>query len=123
MEKEWTCGKGVAAAALLPEKLSALITALADTLELHRHALDLEDPGARAEDEGYAAVIARQRAAAEALQAASHEMATLRDLPMGRHDEATMNDSALMAPYTRFIELQQELVEMMQASVREGEAT
>jgi hypothetical protein len=49
VEQQQTCGKGLAENAVLPARLGAVTGALADVLEAHVKALDLDDENARAE--------------------------------------------------------------------------
>jgi hypothetical protein len=59
-----TCGKGIAANAVLPAKLAELTAATAEVLERHTKALDLTDPAAREEREAYVALVRAHRAIA-----------------------------------------------------------
>jgi hypothetical protein len=122
MDDEPTCGKGIAANAPLPAKLADLMTALADTLDAHRPALDLGEPGGRSEDEAYATLVAQQRDIAARLGSLAKAMESYRDLPVASHDMAVMSEPARMAPYARFVNLERELLEMLRISVAEGES-
>ena len=53
---EPTCGKGLASQAPLPAKLGDLTSALADMLDAHTRALDLQDERGRDEQAAYLGV-------------------------------------------------------------------
>jgi hypothetical protein len=122
MDDEPTCGRGIAANAALPAMLSDLMTALADTLDAHRPALDLKETAGRQEDEAYATLVAEQREIAGRLESLAKRMEGYRDLPMASHDMSVMAQPERMAPYARFVDLERELVGMLQRSVADGEA-
>jgi hypothetical protein len=117
-----TCGKGLAAHAPLPATLGELTAAVADVLAGHMPSLDLADENARAEHEAYAALVREHRAAAEQLRATAARMAGCRDLPMGRHDVAVLSTPDAMAPFARFVRLEEELVALLQARLAQDRA-
>src|SRR2546425_7755292 len=99
-----TCGQGVAANSVLPAKLAELIAARAEILERHMKALDLSDPHSKAESKAYTQLVAAHRSAAASLKSLSDQMASFRDLPMGRHDLAVMTDpKGQMEAFGRFV--------------------
>jgi hypothetical protein len=117
-----TCGKGLAAHAPLPAKLAELTAAVADVLAGHMPSLDLTDERSRAEHEAYAALVHEHRAAAEQLRATAARMAGSRDLPMGRHDVAVLSTPEAMAPFARFVRLEEELVALLRARLAQDRA-
>ena len=118
-----TCGKGVAANAVLPGKLADLTAARAEVLERHTKALDLTDPAAQQELDGYARVTRAHRTASAALRDLAAEMEACRDLPMGRHDLAIMMDpNGQMAAFRRFVEIERELISLLQTRLQQDEA-
>lgn len=122
MDDAPTCGEGIAAHAALPAKLADLMTGMADTLAAHRRALDLSDSAGQQEDDAYATLIAEEAEIAALLKSAAQRMEGYRTLPMAVHDERTMNDSATLAPYARYVGLQRELLDMLRESIEEGES-
>jgi hypothetical protein len=48
-------------------------------------------------------------------------MGNYRTLPVATHDEGVMADPARMAPYSRFVGLERDLVAMLTASVAQAE--
>jgi hypothetical protein len=60
-QEEQTCGKGLAANAALPQRLSELIVALAGVLETHMKALDLTDENSRTEHDAYRRLAQQHR--------------------------------------------------------------
>src|SRR5688572_28024287 len=111
-----TCGKGVAANAVLPAKLAELTGALAEVLERHTKALDITDPAAREELDAYVALVRAHRAIAGELSKLAQQMVSYRDLPMGRHDMAVMTDPAGQAEaFQRYVAVERELLELVRA--------
>lgn len=74
MEKEQTCGKGLADSSPLPAKIGELIAALTDTLEAHMTALDPEDESSRREHEAYAQLATEYRRIAHELESTATKM-------------------------------------------------
>jgi hypothetical protein len=117
-----TCGRGLAANAVLPAKLAEWTAARATVLERHTQALDRTDPAARAEYEAYAALVHTHRTIADELGRLAQQMAGYRDLPMARHDAAVLADPAgQAAAYQRFVAIEQELLALWSAKVAEAE--
>jgi hypothetical protein len=121
--KPTTCGQGVAANAVLPAKLAELIAVRAEVLERHMKALDLSDPRSQLEREAYAELVASHRTAAASLKNLSEQMASYRDLPMGRHDMAAMSDpKGQMEAFGRFVSLERELLELLRSRLEQEDA-
>ena len=115
-----TCGKGLAANAVLPAKLAELTAATAEVLERHTRALDLTDPAAREELDAYTALVRVHRTIAGQLASLAQQMAGYRDLPMGRHDETAMADPKGQAEaFQRFVAIERELLALLSAKVEE----
>jgi hypothetical protein len=114
MEERPTCGQGLAGNSILPGKLGELAAAMAENLEVHMRALDVNDPNARQEYEVYLQLANEQRETAARLQATANEMAGVRDLPMGRHNfNATSNSQALEA-FEKYVKIKRELLALLQ---------
>jgi hypothetical protein len=60
-----TCGIGLAQHAAIPARMAEMFEGLAETLELHRRMLVLDDPNARKEDDVYRDLAARWKQIAE----------------------------------------------------------
>ena len=119
---EPTCGKGIAANAMLPAKLRELMNARAEVLERHSCALDLTDANARIEHEAYAQLVRAHRELAVALDNLARHMASYRDLPMGRHDMNVMADpKGQIEAFQQFVHNERELAEFLRAKVEEDE--
>ena len=114
MKDQPTCGQGLAANSGLPAKLGELIAAVAQVLEVHMKALDLSDRNARAEHQAYQTLAQAHRAAAAQLQSVATEMVGYRDLPMGKHDPQTMSGPEPAKAFERFIQIEEELLELLQ---------
>ena len=113
MNAKPTCGQGLAEHSVVPAKLSALVSAMADNLESHVRALDLNDQSSREEFEVY--VIAQQNREIEArLRETAALMAGQRALPIGRHVPAAIADPSVIAAFQKLVRVETELVELMQ---------
>lgn len=115
-----TCGKGVAANAVLPAKLSELMAARAEVLERHTLALDLTDPASRQELDAYTSLARAHRAIANDLASLAQQMTGYRDLPMGGHDLTVMADPSGQAEaFGRFVRIERELAALLQTKLEE----
>jgi hypothetical protein len=106
---EQTCGRGLAEHSVLPAQLAEVTEAMADNLQAHLQALELDDEAARQEHAVYLRLAEEQRQAAGRLRAVAGEMAAARDLPMGRHDAQTMASPEVADAFQRFVKAKQEL--------------
>ena len=113
-QDDWTCGKGLAASAVLPERLGAVMAAMAEVLRVHMAALDPEDDASRREHEAYRRVSQQLDQAASQLDALAREMAAYRDLPMGQHDMEAMNRPVVRESFAAFVGRKQELLTLLQ---------
>ena len=109
-----TCGKGLAENSLLPAKLSALLVAMAENLEVHTKALDLTDQNSRAEYDAYEELVKELRQISAQLKATADQMAGYRDLPMGRHDEKEMTHPRVYAAFQIFVNQKRELLSLLE---------
>ena len=67
-EQPATCGEGLAANAVVPEKIAALFSAMADLLQNHTRSLDVGNANARLENDAYEHLVTDQRAIALTLR-------------------------------------------------------
>jgi hypothetical protein len=114
MDDQQTCGRGLAEHSALPARLAAVTEAMADNLQVHMQALELDDEAAREEHAVYLHLVEEQRQAAGRLRAVAGEMAAARDLPMGRHDQQTMTSPEVGDAFRRFVEAKRELLALLQ---------
>jgi hypothetical protein len=122
LEEQPTCGKGLAANAVLPAKLADLLVARAEVLERHMQALDPIDPTARQELEAYANLVGAHRGVASELTGLAQEMAGYRDLAMAPHDLAVMaNPDGQMAAFRRLVAVERELLALLEANLEHEE--
>jgi len=112
-----TCGQGLAENSVLPAKLGELINSMAEILEIHMGALDLQDNASRLEHEAYRELAREQRKTAAALKETARRMAGYRDLPMGAHDWSVMSSPRAVAALENFVKLEEELVALLQQRV------
>jgi hypothetical protein len=120
--EEPTCGKGVAAHATMPATLADLISAVADNLEVHMRALDLSDEAAKLEHRAYQKLTNRHRKAEARLRRLSEQMASYRDLPMGRHDEVVLSMPETAAALEKLVKAEKSVIALLQERVDEFEA-
>jgi hypothetical protein len=116
-QDDWTCGKGLAANAVLPERIGAVMAAMAEVLHVHTEALDPEDEESRPEYDAYRRVSQQLGEIASQLDALAREMAAYRDLPMGRHDMEVMTQPRVGERFGAFVGRKQELLTLLQESI------
>jgi hypothetical protein len=114
MEDQRTCGKGLAENSALPAKLGDLTESMAEILEFHMGALDLEDNDSRREHEAYRELVRDHRRNATELRETARRMANYYDLPMGRHDTSVMSSPRAVQALEKFVKLEDELLSMLQ---------
>ena len=121
MNEQPTCGKGLASNAELPSRLGDLVSATADVLEAHLPALDISDEPSRVEHEAYLDLIREHREAALQLRAIASQMASYRNLPMGRHFQEAMAAPPVLESFQRFVSIEQELLTYLQHRMDEDQ--
>ena len=114
MDEQQTCGRGLAEHSALPAQLAEVTEAMADNLQVHMQALELDDEPARQEHAVYLRLAEEQRQAAARLRAIAGDMAAARDLPMGRHDQQTMGSPEVGDAFGRLVKAKQELLAEME---------
>ncbi len=115
-----TCGMGVAQHASIPAKIGMMFDGLAETLELHRKMLVLDDPNARQEDDVYRDLAASWRHIAELVQKTAATMAAQRELPMGAHDMRAWGDEHLRA-FQKFVKGQSQVLSLLRVAAERDE--
>ena len=117
-----TCGRGIAASAVVPSALAEVAAGLAQNLEVHTRALDPDDPAAGREAGAHTRDIARSlRSAATALQTAAAEMDAAVDLPMGAHDMAAMATTDVLDAFERHVAAEEDLFRVLEARRADNE--
>ena len=119
-EEPPTCGAGVAQRAAIPATIGKMFDALAETLELHRQMLRLDDANARREDEVYSDLARRWSRIARQVQVAAAQMAAQRDLPMGAHHESAWGDAHHRA-FAKFVTSQSHLLALLRVAAERDE--
>jgi hypothetical protein len=114
--EEQTCGRGLAENSVLPAQLAEVTEAIADNLQAHMQALELDDEAARQEHAVYLRLVEEQRQAAGRLRAVAGEMAAARDLPMGRHDAQAMTSPEVAQAFRHLVKAKQELLDLLQGT-------
>jgi len=114
MEKQQTCGQGLAENSALPAKLGEMLGSVAEILETHRAALNVRDANARREDEAYRELAEAHRKIAGELREAAKRMADYRNLPMGKHDPALLSAPKAVRAFESFVTLEGQLSALLQ---------
>ena len=117
MEQTMTCGQGLARQSILPARISELFAAMADTLESHVRALDVDDPAARAERAAYETLVRTHRGIESRLRTGAQEMAALVNLPMARHDLSKLGDERAIEVFQSYVRAEEELLELLTRSL------
>jgi uncharacterized protein YndB with AHSA1/START domain len=115
-----TCGAGLALHAAVPRRISIYLAELAETLELHRAMLELDDTKSEDEDAVYRELAASHRDIAASLRAVADRMSAQRDLPMGAHDEGKWTDEHMKA-FARFVHEQGALASLLHVAATRDE--
>jgi hypothetical protein len=116
-----TCGRGLAQHSAVPAKIALMFQGLAETLELHRAMLVLDDPNSRAEDDIYRDLAASWKDIAERVRKTAAIMAAQHDLPMGAHDAGAWGELHLRA-FEKFVNGQTEVLALLRVAAEHDEA-
>ena len=117
-----TCGEGLAAHAALPEKIGALMQAMAMVLQNHTRSLDLNDENARMERDAYDRLVGEQRAIASGLRALAAAMRGYRDLPAAAHDASALADRTSLDAFALLVQAEESVLALLQVTVAEHRA-
>ena len=117
--EEQTCGRGLAENSVLPAQLAEVTEAMADNLQAHMQALELDDEAARQEHAVYLRLAEEQRQVAGRLRAVAGEMAAARDLPMGRHDAQTLTSPEVAHAFQHFVRAKRELLALLERTAEQ----
>lgn len=108
-----TCGKGVAANAVLPERMAALLQAMALIYENHMRSLDSADAKGKLEIEAYTRLMRDFRAGAGHVSALADAMRSYRDLPPAEHDMAALMDAKSVEAMDVLVSAQENLLTLL----------
>ena len=122
MSEEATCGTGMAASAVLPSRMSAVLAAMADMLTRHTDSLDTQDPAALSERDAWLAIAAEQRQLAGHLAAAADHMEAQRGLATAEHDVASLSSPDSIAAFEHFVHAQEQLNSLLSQQLVEQRA-
>lgn len=117
-----TCGEGLARRSVLPKRLSALMAAIAEILEMHKQTLDLADDNAKAELTAYRQLATDYRHITSLLRAVADQMAGYQNLTMANH-----RDDRALAPQMRsalenLVERERDLAALLRTLASEDRA-
>jgi len=121
MEKQQTCGKGLAEHSVLPAKLAELITSIAKNLELHMETLDLTDPDSRREYNAYQKLVYEHREIADQLKETAVEMEGYGSLPMGKHDQKKLSNPVVINAFKKYTNLEQEVLMILNKQIEQDQ--
>jgi hypothetical protein len=118
----WTCGKGLAASAVLPAKLGALIAAMAELLDNHARSLSEDDANSGRELTAYKRLVKDQRAIAASLTGLAAAMESYRGLPAAPHEESVLADQKSRDVFAAFVDAEESVVTVLQEQIAEYRA-
>jgi hypothetical protein len=104
-----TCGKGIAGNAVLPDRVAALLQAMALIYENHMRALHPAEANGKLEIDAYTRLQRDFHAAAHQVSALAGAMRSYRDLPMADHDMAALTDASSIGAMREMIDAQEQL--------------
>ena len=116
-----SCGVGLAQHASVPAQIGIMFAGLAETLDLHRTMLVLDDPDSRREDEVYRDLAASWAQVAKLVTEAAAAMSAQQSLPMGAHDETRWSEAHLRA-FETFVRGQSRALSLLRAAAARDEA-
>jgi len=122
MDDRPTCGKGLAQNSVLPGKLGEWAAAMAENLEIHMRALDVNDADSKREYEVYVQLANENRETAARLLSTANEMAAARDLPMGRHEFSDGTNSDVLAAFEKLVKIKQEIMALLQQTEEQDQS-
>jgi hypothetical protein len=106
---------------VFPAKFGDFLAAMAQNLEVHLVTLDPADETTHPERNAYVRLARESRRIAGELRALAAEMASYRDLPMGRHDPAALSSPSIVDAFASFVKLERELLALLDTSIERGE--
>jgi hypothetical protein len=107
--EQWTCGKGVAANAVMPDLMANVLEGTADVLENHIRSLNTAEPAGSQEIAAYRRLVQDHRAISAQLRELALMMRSYRDLPMAQHDMTALVDSRSVDVLDALVQAQQAL--------------
>jgi hypothetical protein len=121
-ESGWTCGKGVAANAVLPDGMADLLTAVGAVLDHHTRSLDPKEPNGQREIAAYRGVVQEHRVVAERLTGLAALMRSHQDLPIAEHDMAILTNAESIEAMAAFVAAEEKLLGLLRHRVAEHSA-
>jgi hypothetical protein len=112
-----TCGEGVAANAVVPERIAALVSAMAAVLQNHIRSLDPGNANARLERDTYERLVGDQRALASSLSALAGTMTAAREVPPAPHDTRALADQTSIEVFAAFIGAEEGMLALLQENL------
>jgi hypothetical protein len=120
--QKMSCGQGVAANAVLPEKVGVLMGSMAALLQNHTRSLDAADSNTKQERDAYHRLIKELGAVASSSQALAAAMRSYRDLPNATHDVRVLADQKSRDVFASFIRAEEDVHALLQTTVAEHRA-
>ena len=117
---QMTCGQMMASKAVMPQKMSELLTNVADNLEAHAKWVGTKDKAAKAENDQLIKVAKEHRAIAASMKKTAETMQKGKDLAQAPHDMKTM-DPKMAEGMTRQIALEREMASLLQKDADDAE--
>jgi hypothetical protein len=117
-----TFGDGLAQRSVLPKRLSALMAAIAELLEMHKQTLDLADDNAKAEVTAYRQLATDYRHITSLLRAVADQMIAYRDLTMASHRQDTVLAPQIRSALANLAERERDLARLLETLAGEDQA-
>lgn len=122
MEEQPTCGQGLAAHALVPQLIAALMNATSDNLIAHLPMLVAGDADTQHERSVYERLSGMHLEAAAMLDAIATEMKEQHDMRMGQHDVETMSHENMSKALESMARAEAQLVAQLEVQLADHRA-
>ena len=117
---EQTCGKGLAEHSVFPARFGDFLAPWRKSRSPSDH-LGAADQTSQPERNAYVKLARESRRIAGELRALAAEMASYRDLPMGRHDPAALSSPPVVEAFASLLKLERELLALLEKSIERGQ--
>lgn len=110
---EKTCGQVLQKTAILPAKMSEVMTAVSSMYDIHAKWVGTKDKAAKAESEMMEKLSKDHRDLADRFQKLSDSMLKAKDLPSATHDMKSPMMAQVMASEEKLVKLEREMAQLM----------
>jgi hypothetical protein len=107
--EQQSCGQGLAANAVILERVAKLLEATANALENHTRSLEPKAANSNQELKAYERLVREHRASAAQLSALAESMKSYRGLPVVEHDMSVLTDARSIDVLDSLVRAQQDV--------------